>query len=109
LFGEECSCELYFSRSVSIGEKAVVADTHESGWKNVEEEAPNKLHGIQGHGALLIAVGVVLPTESDFAVVEGLDASVGDGDSMGVAGKVLEYLGGPAERWLGVDDPVLVA
>jgi len=38
-----------------------------------------------------------------------MDASVGDGDSVGVAGKVLEYLGGAAERWLGVDDPVFVA
>jgi len=100
---------LYLFRSVSVGEKAVVADTHESGRKDVEEEPPNKFHGVQGHGALLIAVGVVLPAEGDFAVVEGMDASIGDGDSMGVAGKVLEYLGGAAERWLGVDDPVFVA
>ena len=98
----------YFLRSVSVGEKAVVADTHESGRKNVEKKAPNKFHGVQSHGALLIAMGVVLPAESDFAVVEGLDASVGDGDSVGVAGKVLEYLGGAAERRFGVDDPFFV-
>ncbi len=98
---------MYLFRSVSVGEKAVVANTHESGRKNVEEEPPNKFHGVQGHGALLIAVGV-LPAESDFAVFEGLDASVGDGDSMGIAGKVVEYLGGPAERRFGVDAPFFV-
>ncbi len=98
-----------FLRSVSVGEKAVVADTHESGWKNVEEETPNKFNGAKGHGAFLIAMGVVLPAEADFAVLEGLDASVGDGDSVGVAGKVLEYLGRSAERRFGVDDPFFVA
>ena len=56
----------------------------------------------------MIAVGVVLPTETDFAVVEGWDASVGDGDPMGVAGEVLEHLLGTAERWFGVDDPLFV-
>jgi len=94
---------------VSVGEKAVVADTHESGWKNVEEETPNKFHGAQGHGVFLIAVGVVLPVEADFADLEGLDAVVGDGDPMGVAGEVLEHLLGTAERSLGVHDPLFVA
>ena len=67
------------SWSFSAGEKAIVADMHESGWKNVEKETPNKFRGVQCHGAFLIAVGVVLPTEADFAVLEGLDALVGDG------------------------------
>ena len=58
-----------FFCSVSVGEKAVVPDTHESGWKNVENETSNKFHGTQSHGAFLIAVGVVLPAEADFAVV----------------------------------------
>ncbi len=35
-----------FFRSVSVGEKAIVTDTHESGWKNVEKETPNKFHGV---------------------------------------------------------------
>lgn len=113
-FSVECvwwggfSHELEFFRSMSVGKKAVVADTHESGWKNVEQKAPNKFHRAQGHGAFLIAAGVVLPTEVDFAVVKGLDASVGDGNPMGVAGEVFEHLLGTAERWFGVDSyPVL--
>ena len=33
------------------------------------------------------------------------DATVGDGDAMGVAPEIGEYSGGPTERLLGVDDP----
>ena len=32
---------------------------------------------------------------------------VGDGDAVGVAGQVVEDVFGPAERRLGIDDPVL--
>jgi hypothetical protein len=32
---------------------------------------------------------------------------VGDGYAVGVAGQVVEDVFGSAERWLGVDDPVL--
>ena len=38
-------------------------------------------------------------------VIAVLDAAVGDGDAMGVAPEIGEYLGGPTERLLGVDDP----
>ncbi len=93
---------------MSVGEKAIVADAHESGRKNVEQKAPNKFLGAQRHGALLIVAFVVLPAEADFAILDGLYATIGDGDSMGVASEVLEHLGGTAERTFGVDDPLFV-
>ncbi len=34
---------------------------------------------------------------------------VGDGDAMGVARQVVENVFGAAKRWLGVNDPVLLA
>ena len=33
---------------------------------------------------------------------------VGDGDAMGVASQIMQDVLGPAEGWLGIDDPVLL-
>jgi len=52
-------------------------------------------------------MSVVFPAERDLTVLEGEQAMVGDGDAMGVAGQVMQNLFGPAEGWLGVDNPVL--
>jgi hypothetical protein len=54
-------------------------------------------------------MGIVSPAEGDAIVFEGHETMVGDGDAMSVAGQVVENLLGAAERWLGVDDPVLLA
>ena len=40
-------------------------------------------------------------------MLEGHEAVVGDGHAMGVAGEIAEHMMRTAERWLGVDDPVL--
>ena len=54
-------------------------------------------------------MGIVSPAEGDAIVLEGHEAVVGDRDTMGVAGQVVENMLGTAEGWLGVDDPVLLA
>jgi hypothetical protein len=50
-------------------------------------------------------VSVVAPCESDVAVVEGDEATVRDGDALGVARLIDEHLLGSCERAFGVDDP----
>src|SRR5215217_8787298 len=56
---------------------------------------------------ITLAVGsVVLPGEADLAVGERAQSAVGDSDAMGVAAEIGQHLFGPAERWLGVDNPV---
>jgi hypothetical protein len=40
-------------------------------------------------------------------MLESHEAVVGDGYAMGIAGEIAEHMMGAAERWLGVDDPVL--
>ena len=62
---------------------------------------------IERHGSLLISVGIILPAETNLVMLEGHQAMVGDGHAMGVAGEITEHMMGTAERWLGVDDPVL--
>ena len=59
------------------------------------------------HHSLLISVGIIFPAETNLVMLEGHEAMVGDGHAMGVAGQIAEHMMGTAERWLGVDDPVL--
>ena len=40
-------------------------------------------------------------------VLKGYEPMVGDGDAMGIAGQVVEDMFRTAERWLGIDHPVL--
>jgi hypothetical protein len=71
--------------------------------------AAEEVDGIEGHDALLAAVGIIAPAEADALAIEGGDAVVGDGHAVSVAAEVAEDMFGSAERRLGVDVPVLVA
>jgi hypothetical protein len=53
-----------------------------------------------------VSTGIIPPTEGDFAFGHGQEPGVGDGDAVGIAGKVGEDLGGSGKRSLGIDDPV---
>ena len=75
----------------------------------MEEEAADELGTVQGHEPNTVALGVVLPAEGDFPVLESDEPMVGDGDAMGIATKVVEHLGWTAEGWLGVDNPLGLA
>jgi hypothetical protein len=55
--------------AMTIGEESVVANAHEGLGQDMKEKAAEELDGIEGHDALSISVGVVLPSERDFAVV----------------------------------------
>jgi hypothetical protein len=75
----------------------------------VEQEAPNELVGAERHCAVprLPVAAVVLVAEGHAAFVERNEASVRDGDTVGVAGEIGEYRLRPGEGRLGVDEPVL--
>ena len=66
-----------------------------------------EVYGVEGHDALLAAVGIIAPEEADALAVEGGDAVVGDGHAMGVAAKVAQHMFGAAEGRLGMDVPVV--
>ena len=89
------------------GQKAEMADAHKATRQHMQQEPTQEFVGRDGHFALLVAVGVIFPSERDLAVGQGHESVVGNGHAMRVAGQILEYVFRSAEWWLGVDDPIL--
>src|SRR5215470_10246004 len=73
----------------------------------MQQEPSQEFVSRESHLPLLVAMGIVFPAERDLAVLEGDQAMIGDGDTMGVTGQVVEHIFGPAEGRFGVDDPVV--
>lgn len=86
-----------------------MADPNETFGQYMQEESPQEFDGLERHGARLISVRIVSPTEGDSFSIEGEQAMVRDGDPVGVAAEIAKYLKWPAKGRLGVDDPVLAA
>src|SRR4029077_12394955 len=93
--------------STPIGQESEETDGDEAAGQNMEEETAQELLRGQCHLPLLIAVSIILPAKSNLVAVEGHEAVVGDGHAMSVTGEIAQHMKGTAERWLGVDDPVL--
>ena len=55
----------------------------------MKEVPPDELMGTDGHGLLLIPIGVITPAEGDLAFLELEDAVIADSDSVGIAAEVL--------------------
>lgn len=90
--------------SHAVAEESVMPDALEAGGKDVQEEPSDELGRLESHGALCAGT-VILVAEGDLCVLERDQSLVGYGDAVSVAGQVLEYQLGSAERSLRVDDP----
>jgi len=73
--------------AAGAGQQPVVADAMKPLWQNVEQEAPDELVGAERHCAVprLSIAAVILEPEAHAALVESNEATVRDGDAMGVA------------------------
>src|SRR6266550_6240034 len=71
------------------------------------QEPPQELFVRKRHGAALAVVRIVLPAERDVGIGHLDETMVGDGDAMGVAGQIVQYVFRPAERLLCIDHPFL--
>jgi len=74
----------------------------------MQEESPDEF--LIGEGGLLQLgfIPVILPQEAGHPVPDREDAVVADHQAVGVPSQVLEHPLGPAKRFLGVHDPVLL-
>ena len=93
--------------AASIGEEAIVADAVEAVGQAVQQEATDELLRIERHQPGRVAVTIIAPTEGYAGLVGADQATVGDGDPVGIAAEIGEHLLGRAKRRLGIDDPVL--
>ncbi len=93
--------------SPPVSEKAEVADAHKTARQQVQEEAAQELFDGQSHEPLLVAVSGVAPAKSYVALGESNQPAVGNGDAMSVSTEIAQHVFWPAERPLGVDDPVV--
>lgn len=69
-----------------------MADAMKAVGQRVQEEAVDKLVGVQRHEFCLAAMAIVSPAERDFAVDHVDQAGVGDGNTVGVAAKIGQHL-----------------
>ena len=72
------------------------------------QEAAQKFFARQGHGALLVVVCIVFPSEEHLGFVDRHNAVVGNGHTMRIASQIVQDVFRPAKRWLGVNDPIFL-
>lgn len=91
-----------------VGEKAEMADSHETFGDDMEQEASDKFLDWECSGLEPIFVFSIAVSESNLAIVGREDPVVGQSDTVDVAAEVLEQVLGRAERLFGVDVPTLL-
>ena len=104
---EQAQAERQQLRALAVGEEAEVANAHEAGWQQVQQEAAQELVNRKVHDALAVVVSRVPPAEAHVAIFQCDQPGVGDGDAMGVGAEIAQYMFRSAEGWLGIDDPVV--
>ena len=85
-----------------------MADANEAPGQYMLAEAAQELASGERHDALLVAMGVVLPSEADAMAVEAKQALVADGDAVGIAAEIAQHADGISEGRLGIDHPVVL-
>jgi len=90
---------------MAVGEEAVVANAMEAVRQRVQQEAPDELLGVERHDLRPAAMAIIPPAEGDAIVLHADQPGIGDGDAVGVAAEIGQYLLLTAEGRLGVDDP----
>jgi len=86
----------------AFGEQAVVADAVQALWQDVDEEVADELVGGERHLLVSIAAldAVILPLEGNALLVAGDQATVGDGDAVGITRQIGQHRLRSVERTL---------
>ena len=99
------ACDVLGARA--FGEQAVMADAVEAFGQDVDEESADELVCGECHALVSIAAldAVILPLEGDALLVEGDQATVCDGNAVGVTRQIGQHCLRSTEWALGIDDP----
>jgi len=97
--------------ATAAGEQAVVTDTVEALWQDMEEKAPDELADGERHDALPVGsvATIIFIAEGHACFVQGDQPTVRDGHAMGVARQVGKYRLRASEWRLGVGNPILLS
>ena len=93
--------------AVSVGQQTEVTYPDKASRQDMKQEPSNKFIGLEGHGFLLVMVGIISPEEGNPAVLEGEEAVIADGDSVSLSAEVLKDPLGAIEGRFAIDDPLL--
>jgi hypothetical protein len=96
---------------MAVSKEAVLTNTMEAIWQDVEEEATYELGNRDTHDLVLLTVtfAIVLPAEADVGLIYIQQATVGDGDTVSVAREIGQKLLGTSEGLFGIDRPFAFA
>jgi len=85
-----------------------VADAVEAGRQDMDQEAADELRRVEAHNLHPVTTldPIVFPAEGHGDAIGADQAVVRDGDAVGIAAEIGQHGFGPAEGWLGIDDPV---
>src|SRR5512139_2410143 len=101
------ACQL--GGAAGVCQEAEVTDATEALGQCVEQKATDELVGGERHHLAPVVGAIVLPAETDTAILAGEQTAVGDRDAMGVAPQIVEHLLRSGERTFGIDDPFEIA
>jgi hypothetical protein len=104
---EQALDEAQMGGAIAISQKPIVADSDEALGQGVEEKAVDKLHRTEG-GLLEDIVLPVFVPEADHAVFKINEATVGDGDAVGVTGEILKDMLSVRDGIPYTDDPLVL-
>jgi hypothetical protein len=76
--------------------------------KDMKEESSYKLISAESHNPLLIAIGIIAPSEGNLSVMEPENAVIADSDPVGVSSEVLKDSVDACKWRLTIDDPFFV-
>jgi len=87
--------------------QAIVSNFVNTRRQHMLEKTPDELLGADGHGFYLSTAGILIP-KGHLTVVGRKDSAIGDGDTVNVAGEIIEDCTGAMDGRFTVDDPVLL-
>ena len=91
---EECAGRRDVVGAVGVGEEPIVADAVEALGQHVQKKAPDELVRVKPHRLPTARTvdAIVFPAKRDAGFVGCNEAAVGDGDTVGVTGKIAQHL-----------------
>src|SRR5271165_664801 len=86
---KELSTQREFLGTVAVCKQAIMANAMEAIREHVEQEPAHELARVEPHELVFVmsVLAVILPAKADVMIANFLEATVGDGDAVGVAGK----------------------